>query len=162
MPAYMTRLRVLSTLSLCLMLTGCAQPPPQVSSRDLSMGLIKVEVEGAENAATKDLRAAALEMAARRTIEKQAAYFVIADELHGTRYKTAQSGDDFGVAPSYSVLDTSTRERMDMGRDPDSVKTVVRPFVGMTIETFRRKPSDPDKPVFDARLLLSLASETPE
>jgi hypothetical protein len=149
-------------LGACLMAAGCAQPLPQVSSRDLSMGFIKIEVEGPATSGKKDLRAMALERAAQRTIDRSAAYFIIADEVYGTRYKAARGGNDFGVAPSYGVLETSTQDRLDMGINPDTLKTVPHRFVDMTIETFRRKPDGETDSVFDAGLLLSLIKKPAE
>lgn len=145
------------SLVILTVVSACAAPPPEVTVRPLSFGMIKIEAAGFRNTSTRLIREGLLLHAAQATLDKGATYFVIADEVHGTRQVRKGANKDFGIAPSYTILETSTRERMDLAPDAENYETVPQPFGAITIELFDLRPLDDPRPVYEAETVLSLA-----
>jgi len=147
-------------LSVCAALSACATPPPEVSERPLSRGFVKIEATGNRATETREIREVMLIQAARATVERGSVFFIIADEVRGASHVPKQRNSDHGIAPSFGVLETSTRQPIDLGPDPVSVETKPQPFGSFTIEVFDQRPSNMIRTVYDAAAVLTLAGLT--
>lgn len=138
-------------------ISACTSPAPIVTDRTLPLGMIKIEATGSQDTSTRQIREGLLLRAAQATLDKGASHFVIADEVRGTRQVRKDTSRDFGIAPSFKILETSTRERMDLASAPVNYETVPQPFGTLTIEVFNTPPDSEPRTIYDAATVLSLS-----